>query len=218
MATLRDALNIGARNDLYNWVATDEVMALVGGISAYADALVEYWYYSSSSSATDNGTTVIKPASVMGNGRWLRLPDPIPSGTISMYSGTSAPTGYLMCDGAAISRTTYASLFAVVSTTYGAGDGSTTFNLPDLRQRFPIGVAASGTGSILGGTGGAIDHLHAVDPPNTTSTASTNINNVTLLALGSASSPSHTHDVNIPQFDSGTANPPFIALNFIIKY
>lgn len=141
-----------------------------------------------------------------------------PAGGIQLYAGSSAPTGYLICDGSAVSRTTYSVLFAVIGTTYGSGDGSTTFNLPDLKQRFPLGKAASGTGNTLGATGGAIDHVHSVDPPNTTTTASSNINNVTLLALGSASAPSHTHDVNISSFNSDSANPPFLVVNYIIKY
>jgi microcystin-dependent protein len=65
------------------------------------------------------------------------------TGMISMYASGTPPTGFLLCDGSAVSRTTYADLFAVTSTTYGAGDGSTTFNLPDLRSRFPLGYSAS---------------------------------------------------------------------------
>lgn len=61
------------------------------------------------------------------------------TGMISMYGGSSAPTGFLLCDGSAVSRTTYSSLFSVISTTYGTGDGSTTFNVPDLRSAFPLG-------------------------------------------------------------------------------
>jgi len=83
-------------------------------------------------------------------------------GEIVAYGGGSAPTGWLLCDGTAVSRTTYAALFAIVGTNYGVGNGSTTFNLPDLRQRFPLGKAASGTGNALGATGGAIDHTHSV--------------------------------------------------------
>ena len=62
------------------------------------------------------------------------------TGMISMYAGAAAPTGFLLCDGAAVSRTTYADLFAVTSTSYGVGDGSTTFNVPDLRSSFPVGA------------------------------------------------------------------------------
>jgi len=63
-----------------------------------------------------------------------------PAGAIIPYAGSSAPTGWLLAYGQAVSRTTYADLFAIVSTTYGVGDGSTTFNLPDLRGRVPAGL------------------------------------------------------------------------------
>lgn len=68
----------------------------------------------------------------------------VPTGSLVPYGGSAAPSGWLLCDGTAVSRTTYASLFTVISTTYGSGDGSTTFNLPDLRSRIPLG---SGTGT-----------------------------------------------------------------------
>jgi microcystin-dependent protein len=64
----------------------------------------------------------------------------VPSGVIWPYGGNSAPSGFLLCDGAAVSRTTYSALFAVVGTTNGPGDGSTTFNLPDLRGRVVVGA------------------------------------------------------------------------------
>ena len=66
------------------------------------------------------------------------------TGMVTPYVGSSAPTGWLLCDGSAVSRTTYAALFAIASTTYGVGDNSTTFNLPDLRSRLPLGA---GTGT-----------------------------------------------------------------------
>jgi microcystin-dependent protein len=77
---------------------------------------------------------------------------PIPSGVMHQYAGATAPSGYLLCDGSAVSRTTYAALFAVLSTTYGAGNGSTTFTLPDLRGRVPMG-AGTGTGLNASGAG-----------------------------------------------------------------
>lgn len=69
--------------------------------------------------------------------------DPLPSGALIAWAGDesgSLPSGYLLCDGNAVSRTTYSDLFNAIGTTYGSGDGSTTFNLPDLRARFPLGV------------------------------------------------------------------------------
>lgn len=86
----------------------------------------------------------------------------VPTGAITPYGGSSAPTGYLLCDGSAVNRTTYASLFTAIGTNYGSGNGTTTFNLPDLRQKFPLGKAASGTGNALGATGGNIDHQHTM--------------------------------------------------------
>ena len=91
-----------------------------------------------------------------------KLEQSLPTGASTFWFTNTAPTGWLICNGSAISRSVYADLFAVLGTTYGAGDGSTTFNLPDLRQRFPLGKAASGTGATLGATGGSIDHTHGV--------------------------------------------------------
>lgn len=84
----------------------------------------------------------------------------VPTGVILDFGGATAPTGYLMCDGSVASRTTYVNLFNVIGTAYGVGDGSTTFTLPDYRQRYSMGKAASGTGSTLGSTFGTIDHTH----------------------------------------------------------
>ncbi len=68
----------------------------------------------------------------------------VAAGGVQAYAGASAPTGYLLCDGSAVSRTTYADLFAAISTTWGVGDGSTTFNLPDLRETALVGVGSTG--------------------------------------------------------------------------
>ena len=66
-----------------------------------------------------------------------------PIGAIFPFGGTSAPSGYLLCDGSAVSRSDYAALFAVIGTSFGAGDGSTTFNVPDLRESVPVGASQS---------------------------------------------------------------------------
>ena len=66
----------------------------------------------------------------------------MPPGIIFPYSGSSSPNGYLMCDGSSINRTTYSALFSVIGTTYG-NDDSSTFNLPDLRNKFPIGAGST---------------------------------------------------------------------------
>lgn len=82
-----------------------------------------------------------------------------PTGAIVQFAGATAPTGYLLCDGSAISRTTYATLFTAISTTYGSGDGSTTFNLPNLKGKVPVGYNSAETEfDTIGKTGGAKTH------------------------------------------------------------
>jgi microcystin-dependent protein len=101
-----------------------------------------------------------------------------PAGTIEAYAGSTAPTGWLLSYGQAVSRTTYANLFAVISTTYGSGDGSTTFNLPDLRGRAIAGV------DNMGGTDAG--RLSITNTLGTATGAETH-------TLSSAEMPSHTH-------------------------
>ena len=122
-----------------------------------------------------------------------------PIGSIIPFGSTTPPTGFLNCDGSDVSRTTYADLFAVIGTTFGVGDGSTTFTLPDLRQRFPLGKADSGTGSTLGSTGGAIDHVHqggshSHDMGNHTHNVGAHYHG--LGTLGLVSSGDHDHSIN----------------------
>ena len=90
-----------------------------------------------------------------------------PTGALTAFAGSSAPTGWLLCYGQAVSRATYAALYSVIGTTYGSGDGSTTFKIPDMRGRAPValdnmGGSDAGRLSVtntLGGTGGAEKHL-----------------------------------------------------------
>lgn len=91
----------------------------------------------------------------------------VPTGAYLPYGGTSAPTGFLLCDGSEVSRSTYSTLFGVIGTAYGSGDGATTFTLPDMRGRAPFGrdnmggidaarIPSAITGrTSIGGTGGA---------------------------------------------------------------
>ena len=100
----------------------------------------------------------------------------VKTGTIVPHGSTTVPTGFLYCDGSAVSRTTYANLFSVISTTYGTGDGASTFNLPDLQNNVPLG--RSGT-KALGSTGGAESQTPSGTVANHTLTVS--------------QIPSHTH-------------------------
>jgi microcystin-dependent protein len=94
---------------------------------------------------------------------------PSPAGSVMMYAGSSAPTGYLLCDGSAVSRTTYSALFTVIGSTYGSGDGSTTFNLPNTQGVFVRGAGSQTISSIVHtGTRGTTEndqfqgHFHSI--------------------------------------------------------
>ena len=131
------------------------------------------------------------------------------TGVITAFGGSSAPTGWLLCDGSAVSRSTYADLFAVVSTTYGIGDGSTTFNVPDLKGKVPVGKDASQTEfDTLGETGGAktvtLDttmipsHSHNVSAyTHTASSGSTDIGHTHTYSGTVAAAGDHSHSITI---------------------
>ena len=96
-----------------------------------------------------------------------------PIGTIIMFATSGQPDGWLVCDGQEVSRADYANLFLEISTNYGAGDGSTTFNVPDFRDYSPMGIGSTLLG--FGGTAGALsvsltaaqngDHTHSLSDP-----------------------------------------------------
>jgi microcystin-dependent protein len=100
-------------------------------------------------------------------------------GAIKPWTKATAPAGYVLCNGAAISRTTYADLFGVIGTTYGAGDSSTTFNVPQLQGKLPQGY--DGNTYNLAGTGGANTVTVAV----TNNQAATNATNQAVTVTGS---------------------------------
>jgi len=96
-----------------------------------------------------------------GSGTLVWASSATPTGSMLVFAGHSGvvPSGWLLTDGTAVSRTTYSGLFAVIGTTYGTGDGSTTFNLPNLKGRIPVGLDAVQTEfDVLGETGGAKTH------------------------------------------------------------
>lgn len=122
--------------------------------------------------AADVGTNPATP----GTGTsWIKMTARFSreTGEIIAYSGSSEPQGWLFCDGRAVSRATYATLFAVIGETYGVGDGGTTFNLPDLRGRIPMGLDNLGGTSAnrvtaseadtLGGASGFEEHTLLVE-------------------------------------------------------
>jgi microcystin-dependent protein len=92
--------------------------------------------------------------------------DGVPAGVVLDFAGATPPTGYLICQGQAVSRATYSTLFGVIGTTWGAGNGSTTFNLPDFRRRVTVGSGGTGTstlGNNLANSGGAEVHTLTIN-------------------------------------------------------
>lgn len=98
-----------------------------------------------SSNVTANITVPTKTSELTNDSGFLTSAGLLPIGSYIQFAGSQAPDGFLVCNGGAISRTTYSELFAVIGTTYGSGDGSTTFNLPNLTDRFLQGSTTSGT-------------------------------------------------------------------------
>ncbi len=132
--------------------------------------------------------------------KFLTEDDATPAGVINQFAGEIAPNGYLLCQGQAISRTAYASLFNVISTKYGAGDGSTTFNLPDLRGRVPVGKDDRDTDfKTLGAKGGEKAHTLTVQEMpshNHNATLTINSGGAHTHSASSNSAGAHTHSVS----------------------
>ena len=120
-----------------------------------------------------------------------------PTGAVLSFAGASAPTGWLLCYGQAISRTTYAGLFTVLAEVYGAGDGATTFNVPDLRGRTIAGQDDMGGASADRLTGGG--GVGGIDGDVLGASGGTEA-----VSLTEAQMPAHTHDYNNPP-STGTA-------------
>lgn len=189
-------------------------------------------------SLTDNVTLAAgtnTSISASGNTLTIAAVGGTPAGAVMAFAGSAAPIGWLICDGSAVSRTTYADLFSAIGTTYGAGDGSTTFNLPNLKGKVPVGYNSTETEfDALGKTGGEKKHtLTTIEMPSHTHQArgsdvndgqggylankywassgstgwntSANLN----LAAGAIANTGGDQPHNIMQ--------PYIALNFIIK-
>jgi len=167
----------------------------------------------------------------------------IPTATIVPWSDSSVPSGFLECNGAAVSRSTYSALFAIVGTTYGAGDGSSTFNVPDLQDNLPVGKSNS---KALGSTGGAntvastgnvggttanatlttpqiAGHSHpaTVGAPGTENTAEMPYNNKFMNpgatgSVGGGGGHSHNMSANFAG-DATSVIQPYLAVIYIIK-
>ena len=167
-----------------------------------------------------------------GTTNWIVQPvSDVPAGVVQAYAGTTTPYGWLLCDGSAVSREDYASLYSVIGDTYGAGDGSTTFNLPNLVDKFVEGSDTSGTvksaglpnitgdfstrglsvsTSFIFDASGAISNVPGDSAYNTVTAtnASSNRRNIGFNASRS----------NSIYGNSTTVQPPALTMRYIIKY
>lgn len=151
----------------------------------------------------------------------------IPSGVLAPYVAAAAPSGWLLCDGTAVSRTTYSALFAIIGTGYGAGDGSTTFNVPDLRGRVPVGLGTNASVNALNANDGQAvanrrpqhrhtPHAHAAYY-NTTGASSPYPKPADFGSVSSGSIPTSSVDGGSGVSTDALDAPSFIVVNYIIK-
>ena len=142
LGDLTDANNLG--------LATKASPTFSGTVTSAGDLILT----GTGSLQLPSGTTAQRPTPATGDIRfnttltqfegyngtgWGEIANGVPAGSVFTFATTTVPSGYLECNGAAVSRSTYASLFSSISTTWGVGDGSSTFNLPDLRGQFVRG-------------------------------------------------------------------------------
>jgi microcystin-dependent protein len=237
-------LTVGGTSTLTG--ATAITGALSGSTAVFSGAI-------SSVSPAFTGTPTAPTASV-GNSStqiattaFVQANNGSPTGTINMWPTATAPTGFLLCDGTAVSRSTYAALYAVIGSTFGSGDGSTTFNVPNYTNRTPYGTT-------IGATGGSADavvvshtHTAAVTDPQhthgfnfidglssgnltTTNYIARSVVGTNQYALAQGGSPTvNTVSINSASTGITVANsttgvsgtnanlPPYLGINFIIK-
>ena len=175
------------------------------------------------------GATTAAGAKInLGLGNFL-----VPTGSLIMWPSNTIPSDWKLCDGSALSRVTYATLFALLGTTFGAGDGSTTFNLPNYKNRMPYGADAV----VVGATGGSADaivvsHTHTAtvtDPGhnhlgsvynyyNGASGSNGFISGINQLTATTTS----VTGISVTNQSTGVSGtnanlPPYLGINFIIK-
>jgi len=220
-----------------NWANTtlsDISTALTGSVASDGQTPITGNLQMGGNLITGLGTGVAATDAV--NVAQLATVNSVITGTIQMWPTVTAPTGYLLCAGTAVSRSTYSALFAIIGTTFGVGDGSTTFNLPNYTNRMPIGTGSTAALAATGGSKDAVtvSHTHSItDPGHQHNTSVTghllfDVNGGESVPYGgpgnypgttfSMSNATTGISVNTAGVSGTNANlPPYIGINFIIK-
>jgi len=176
------------------------------------------------------GATTAAGAKInLGLGNFL-----VPTGCLIMWPSNTIPSDWKLCDGSALSRVTYATLFALLGTTFGAGDGSTTFNLPNYKNRMPYGADTV----VVGATGGSADaivvshthtttvtdagHTHPYSGPLTANAGAATGSGGVTADLTTRTTSSAVTGITVANSTTGVSGtnanlPPYLGINFIIK-
>ena len=204
-----------------------------GGIASYSAsfdyAVGSFVKYNDDFYRCIQANSATAPKAPTDSAYWLRITTTAdsPTSEIKIWPSSTIPDGFLLCNGSAVSRTTYANLFSKIGTTFGSGDGSTTFNIPDLRDRYIIGANTNALGAYISEQ---LPNITGVMPIGDGSILASNSLGAfkdylsltaTLGFVTAVSSPTswkfNAHDSNATYSDNGKIYPASIALNFIIK-
>lgn len=182
--------------------------------------------------------SALDPKTPADSAYWTKIPtlsdfDEISfkTGDIKIHTTSTVPNGWLLCNGAGVSRTTFSNLFTKIGTTYGTGDGSTTFNIPDLRDRYIIGANTNALGTYIAEqlpniTGSLSHHIPGLEYCFSTSSGAISLANMimshdgisgTMPQYRSPTANLNANNSNSIYTDNGKVYPASIALNFIIK-
>lgn len=232
-----DGIEAGAEVNDVNDVEVDGTSVVSGGVASIDLTGKQDTLVSGTNIKTVNNYSLLGAGNINIQGGVASFP----AGIISPFAGQTAPSGWLLCDGSAVSRTTYSALFDVIGTLYGAGDESTTFNLPDLRGRMPLGVGESSADGhtahtiaeadgkeaykLTGAQSGVQDHTHIYYDYDTTYSLPNGYRTATdhtkyALISATASRANHQRTTNGSGAKDATDNhtnmPPYLSVNFII--
>ena len=241
-------INLGKVDTAEMGHATTASPSFTGTITSAGDIVMS----GNGSLQLPSGTTAQRPTPATGDIRfntsltqfegyngsaWGEIANGVPAGSVFTFASTTVPSGYLECNGAAVSRSTYASLFSAIGTTHGSGDGSSTFNLPDLRGQFVRGFdngrgVDSGRSFASSQTDQNKSHAHSVTDPG--HVHATTFDNKKYFPGGGSTSISYGGSGGYPADvftmssgttgislanDGGTENrPKNIALMYVIKF